>query len=86
MIVVKLELHSTLDGSVTDLGRMYISNDGTGTSEVGNYNVKIMRKGVLNQDGNVWKYGRIERHSRKAVTVWILIVKAISAYLKRKVL
>lgn len=86
MIVVKLELHSAIDHTITEVGRMYLTNDGTGTDEIGNYDVKIMRKGVSNSNGAVWKYGKVVRHSRKAVTVWILIVKAISACLKGQVI
>jgi hypothetical protein len=81
MIVLKLELHSALDGSIEELGRMYIYNDGTGTQEIGNYNAKIMRKGIKDQFGPVYKTGYVFNHARKRDVIWKLILKAIQSCL-----
>lgn len=45
MLVVKVELHSAIDGSTQELGRMVIANDGTGTRTIGNYDVVAFKKG-----------------------------------------
>ena len=37
MIVVRVELHSAITGAVTELARMRICNDGTGTSRIRHY-------------------------------------------------
>jgi hypothetical protein len=41
MIVVKIELHSAVTKRVRHLYTLIISNDGTGTADRGNYDVKL---------------------------------------------
>jgi hypothetical protein len=79
MIVVKIELHSAIDHTVSEIGRMYIVNTGNGTQEYGDYHTQIMRKGVQSQSGAIWKIGYVRGHARKRLSVWTLIVKAIGA-------
>ena len=68
MLVVKVELHAAETGSVKELSRMYIINDGTGTAEHGNYTVKVGRN-----------IGRVEGYPRLAHSVWRLVSNAIGA-------
>jgi hypothetical protein len=82
MLVVKVELHSAIDGSIEELGRMIVANDGTGTQEFGNYNVKVARKGQ-SLSAAVWKHpqreGRVEHYARNAYVVWELIGRALKS-------
>lgn len=73
MLIVKVELHSAITGEVTELGRVNIANDGTGTKEVGNYNVWCSggRGHCMN------RRGRVEGHRRLSQHVFSLIRKAI---------
>lgn len=70
MIVVRVELHSAIDGRVEELGRMVICNDGTGTPNVGNYDGMVMRKPDFSK---VTRRGRLVGHRRQALTVWHLV-------------
>jgi hypothetical protein len=79
MIVVKIELHSAIDHTVSEIGRMYIVNTGFGTVELADYHVEIMKKGVQSQSGAIWKVGYVTGHARKHLSVWTLVVKAIGA-------
>lgn len=82
MLVVKIELHSAVTGQVSELGRMIIANDGTGTPDHGNYNVALGRKGntsnaaVLERPS---RRGRVEKHLRKHLSVWMLVRKALDS-------
>lgn len=76
MIVVKVELHSAVTGAVTEIGRMVISNDGTGTSNRGNYDARLMRRGTVDR---VQRRGRIEGYPRKSLSVWTLVARALQA-------
>lgn len=82
MIVVKVELHSYNTGKVTELGRMHISSDGgLASDEVGNYDVKLGRKGQ--DDEAIYqkpqRTGRVEGHRRLALSVWVLVAKALAS-------
>lgn len=93
MIVVKLELHSAIDGSVQEIGRMIVANDGTCQNpERGNYDVKVGRKrpdGFSYLNHVVWcdplREGRVEDYPRLSYNVWRLISRAIrSAFPEEK--
>jgi hypothetical protein len=79
MIVIKLELHSAIDHSVVEIGRMYLCNDGSGSEQVGNYQAKIMRRGVTDFNGQIYRTGLVLNHARKHDSVWKLILKAIQS-------
>lgn len=74
MIVVKVELHSAITGQTTELGRMTIINDGTGSNEIGHYDVRTMRKGTKNVPNRI---GRVEDHKRLTYSIWTLIAKGL---------
>jgi hypothetical protein len=84
MIVVKIELHSATDHTVSELGRMYIVNTGFGTAELADYHVEIMKKGVQSQSGPIWKIGYVTGHARKRLSVWTLVAKSIGSCMKGK--
>jgi hypothetical protein len=48
LIVVKIELHSAVDGLVEEIGRMYIANVG-GTCIRGDYAAAVCRRGSTEQ-------------------------------------
>lgn len=78
MIVVKVELHSARTGRVTQLGKMYISNDGTILSNsLANYNVELLRKGTE----KVLRRGRVEQFPKAAYSIWRLVFRALRSVL-----
>lgn len=81
MIVVKVELHSARTGEISELGRMIIANDGTGTGKRGNYNVKVGRKGQT--DRELWhkpqRTGEVKDYPRLSLNIWHLVVRALLA-------
>lgn len=65
MIIVKVELHSALDGSIKELARMKICNTGTGTEEYGNYSVELLKRGT----GEAYRKGFVTDHKRLKLSV-----------------
>jgi len=76
MIIVKIELHSAVTGKVTELGRLHITNDGTGTELRGNYHVEKLgkRRWLLAR-------GRVENWPRKSASIFRLLRRALNAVL-----
>lgn len=65
---------------------MLIANDGTGSTERGSYNVKVLRKNALpTNPGTQWlkapvtRIGRVTNYPRQAYNVWRLIARALSS-------
>jgi len=82
VLVVKVELHSARTGAITEIGRMVIVNDGTGTQERGNYNVGVLRKG---SQSKVQHETRVENYPRLSYSVWELVRRGLnSIYGERK--
>lgn len=82
MLVVKIELHSAITGQVTEIGKMIIANDGTGTREVGNYDVRLGRRGVQELSKIYHKpsrRGRVLEYRRLSKSVWELVSKALKS-------
>lgn len=88
MIVVKVELHSAITKQVSELGRMYIANDGSGTPERGDYSVAVCRKGSLapprefipNPMGApAARIGAVKDYPRLSYSPWRLIARAVLA-------
>lgn len=91
MLVVKVELHPHGDSTpenVTELARMIIANDGTGTPKLGNYwgraakgTIKgdhmiapaIMHESRKLRDGTVRDYPRQSKH------VWNLVARMLKS-------
>jgi hypothetical protein len=78
MIIVKVELHSAIDKTIHELARMHISNDGTGTDEIGNYKIELLKRG----SSSVYRIGKVLNHARKRLSVWILVIKALGSVFK----
>ncbi len=76
MILIRVELHSAVTGKVTEIGRMKLTNDGSGDLKTGNYDVYLMRRGTTDK---VQRTGRVEKHARKALSIWTLVSKALKA-------
>lgn len=85
MIVVKIELwpHGNPE-TVREIGRIVIANDGTGTRELGNYNVALAHAGIYSDEPGAWKSGTVTGHKR-SLSPYHLISKAINTALKGRV-
>lgn len=70
MIVVKVEPHSAATGKVTEIGRMVIANDGTGSHDRGNYIARLMRRGTIDV---VQKTAEVRDYARLSCPVWNLV-------------
>lgn len=75
MIVVHVNLNSAVTRRVTELGRIHITNDGTGSWEIGHYDGKSFRgrraealdRQIVQRRGRVTGFRRNDRH------VWSLV-------------
>jgi hypothetical protein len=81
MIVVRVELWSAITGAKTEIARMHIANDGTGTEGVGNYTGVVFRgRSSSSLDAEAeGRSGRVVGHRRKTEHVWALVAKMLSA-------
>ncbi len=89
MIVVTIQLWPGGNRhDASELGRMYIANDGTGTHEHGNYQVAVCKKGAqavpfpMNPSlsgKRATRYGRVESYPRERLPIWHLMLRAIKA-------
>jgi len=84
MIVVKVELWSARTDERTELGTMYIANDGERSivnPNRGDYLVRQARKGQTYEQA--WtrpaREGRVLNHARLNLPVWSLVLKALQA-------
>ena len=74
MIVVKVELHSALNGEVTEIGYATICNLGTGTEDKGDYYVSVKRRG---NRASVVRTGKVMGFSRRCKNVWLLVIRSL---------
>lgn len=86
MIVVKVELHSAITGTVKEIGRAYIANDGTGTAKRGNYFAKVARKqpsgkwpNWFSAMGKFVRKGEVKDYPRQSYNVWRLVIRSLLA-------
>lgn len=86
MIVVKVELWSAVTGKSSELGRMYIANDGTGTANNCHYDAAVCRKGskevptpLAPSGPKPTRRARVEDYPRLSYNVWRLILRALRA-------
>lgn len=79
MIVVSVTLLSAIDGTSTELARMHIVNDGSGTARLGNYDCETLRgRSTAALDKHVVnRRGRIESYARLGLHVWNLVARAL---------
>ena len=83
MIVVKVELHSAINGTVKELGRMIITNTG-GNLQRGNYVAKVGRKKASGDPVSLrsvyhkpQRTGTVDDYPRLSYSVWRLVSRAI---------
>lgn len=84
MIVVRIELWSARTGERSELGTIYIANDGDRTNvnpNRGDYIVKQARKGQKYEQA--WtrpaREAKVLDHARLTLPVWSLVLKALQA-------
>src|ERR1700676_5038734 len=80
MIIVRVELHSVVTGSVTELARAIISNVG-GDERRGDYNCMTLRgrnREALDKR-TVQRFGEVKDYPRQAIHVWNLVAEALTA-------
>lgn len=83
MILVRIILRSANGGPEEILGEATITNDGTGSSEVANYDVTLFRGArYSSRAGTVWKRGRVQGFIRK-LGPWRLLRDGLVAALGR---
>lgn len=76
MIVVKIELWPFgFEDKKQLLGMATITNDGSGTPTVGNYNVKLFQKG---SDKKIWKAAHVKGFKRKQMGAYDLVALAFT--------
>jgi hypothetical protein len=77
VITVYAELQSAISAARDDtLCRVEIVNDGTGTTQRGNYDVRLYARG---RNGRLIRRARIENYARNAQPAWRLIAAAFEA-------
>lgn len=85
MLVVKIELHSAIDGHVEEIGRMYVANTG-GTHERGDYTAAVCRRRDYRLPYPLRPYGpkstrtgEVKDYPRLSYNVWRLTSRAVRA-------
>lgn len=84
MLVVKIELHSALDHTVTEIGRMNIANDGHGTNTIGHYKAQVLRRGSTDpgwedRKSHITRTGAVDNYPRQSYNVWRLVLRALKS-------
>ena len=78
MIVVKVELHSAIDGSTTLLGRMTLANDGKLVRENKRRSTYIAKIWQRPRFGVITRRAKVENWPRADRTVWQLVHAALN--------
>lgn len=87
MIVVKIELWSAITHEATEIGRMYIANDGSSADPTrGDYIAGVCRRGSdavpqpVNPKGpKPTRSGAVKNYPRLSHNVWRLITRALKS-------
>ena len=80
MLVLKLEIWPRGDEDrAKEIGRTYITNDGSGSTRRGNYDACVCRRGTRRPPpgGTFTREGRVEMYPRRSYNVWRLIIRAL---------
>jgi hypothetical protein len=85
MLVVKIELWRHGDPEqATEVGRMYIANEGSGTADLGNYEAVVCRRGtskvprpIAPNGPKATRSGRVDAYPRRSYNIWRLITRAL---------
>ena len=80
MIVVRVELWSAVTGEKTELARMHIANDGSGTATHGSYDGTTFRgRDAAALDRQVEsRTGTVKNFPRKSTHVWFLVGRMLA--------
>lgn len=88
MLVIRVELHSAITGKISEVARMIIANDGTGTRTRGNYWGRSA-KGVIQNDHMIppaimhdcrkMDEGKVENYARNSLHVWNLLARMLKS-------
>lgn len=84
MIVVRVELWSAITGQKSEIARMHITNDGSGSSlnpRKGDYNVEVFKGRSCEAlgRGHIHRTARVEGYNRLSLHVWNLVKRALDA-------
>lgn len=85
MLVVKVELHSAVTGEISEIARMRIYNDSSGTRTRSHYVGDVFRgrsfealdKTTVHKSGTVKNWPRLDRH------VWNLVATMLNNAMER---
>ncbi len=80
MLEVTIRLRSARTGDATEIGRIHIANQGTGTKTRGNYVAHIMRKGTQDKPQATVE---IHDYPRLAYSVWELVRRVLNTSKKQ---
>jgi hypothetical protein len=86
MIVIRIELWPRGDKEKAQLlGEIEITNDGTGTVQIGNYNTKLYKwsKGRTKR-GGIWKQGKVTGFPRLKLGPYDLLLRALLAVVGKR--
>ncbi len=61
------------------LGVAYIHNEGTGSADIGNYGVRLMKSPEYAKSTGVWRKGGVRGFPRKRLGPWDLLFRALRA-------
>lgn len=61
------------------VGELFISNDCSGSSSVGNYRVRLMKSSKFSRAGGIWKAGEVKGFSRLVLGPYDLLYRALKA-------
>ncbi len=87
MLVIKIELWPFgQESKKQELGRAHIINDGTGTLDIGNYEVKLFKSEEYskNNAGKIYKKGEVLGFKRLTGSPWQLLKLALENVLNKK--
>lgn len=86
MLVIRVELHSAITGKITEIARMILYNDGTGSAERGSYKGKAvkgntdgpMAPAVIHQR-KALREGVVLDYARQRLHVWHLVSRMLAS-------
>ena len=81
MLRVTIEFLPGGFGPAQHLGTAVIANDGTGTPQLGNYTVRLSKRG---KPGQAWKRGTVQGFPRQALGPYDLLYRCLEATVGRR--
>jgi hypothetical protein len=88
MLVVRVELESAITGEMSEIARMIIANDGTGTGDRGNYWARAAKGTVQNDhmipaaimhESRKLRHAEVKDYPRQSLHVWNLVARMLQA-------